>query len=380
MPATAASVALSVAAVSAQSPALTTWNELRNRRTALPSLHQEFNVEQTVTWSTQEKRASKRVDTIDVQGTMWRQTIGPVIHGDAASGDGRELFDIDGSEVVRLSRKDKDRAPAPAVYDFESLDLSKLVVAGQRPCGYTTNDRPCVVFDVRMKDSTTQSLSGLTRIAGGASRLVFDSETGVLVARTYSQPVSRERDRYRVDMAYTLAKVSYDRSPASLFSLSSDLHEVKKFTPWDAKRMNKTLSGKPAPELSVTTLEGTTVSLASLKGKTVLLDFWATWCPPCRVDAPALDRLHAKYGSQLAIVGISVNETREIVETFLKKSPLAFPVVLTTENEMPRPYDVSVFPTYMILDADGNFETAVEGDKGFDGLRGRLKKAGLEVD
>ncbi|HZI78987.1 MAG TPA: TlpA disulfide reductase family protein, partial [Vicinamibacterales bacterium] len=145
-------------------------------------------------------------------------------------------------------------------------------------------------------------------------------------------------------------------------------------------RMNAALSGKAAPDLSVTTLDGATVSLASLKGKTVLLDFWATWCPPCRVDAPALEKLHKTYGSQLAVVGISVNETREVVEAFLKKNPHSFPIALSSENDLPRPYEVAVFPTYIILDAEGNFEAAVEGDKGFDGLRSRLRKAGLDVD
>jgi len=121
--------------------------------------------------------------------------------------------------------------------------------------------------------------------------------------------------------------------------------------------------------------------VSNLKGKTVLLDFWATWCPPCVADAPALDKLYRKYGEKdLMIIGISVNEERDIVEQFLKKHPHTFPVVLTSENEMPRPYQIGLFPTYMVIAPDGTLSTAVEGDQGFGELRKFLQKAGMETD
>jgi thiol-disulfide isomerase/thioredoxin len=108
------------------------------------------------------------------------------------------------------------------------------------------------------------------------------------------------------------------------------------------------------------------VSLAAASGKTVLLDFWTTWCPPCRADAPALDKLYEKYGERdLMIVGISVSEERAIVEKFLTEHPHNFPVALTTENEMPRPYQIGLFPTYIVINPDGTLASAVEGEKGF---------------
>ena len=144
--------------------------------------------------------------------------------------------------------------------------------------------------------------------------------------------------------------------------------------------MKAQLAGTPAPELNLTTLDGNPLSLESLKGRTVLLDFWATWCPPCRVDGPALDKLHARYGAQLVIIGLSVGEDRAVVEKYAKERPHQFSIALTAENELPRHYDVVALPTYVIIDAEGNLDTAVEGDRGFDGLRTRLKQAGLDVD
>lgn len=168
----------------------------------------------------------------------------------------------------------------------------------------------------------------------------------------------------------------------SLFHLpSDDIFEVKELSRWNAAKIKKQLAGKAAPELALTDIHGKSVTLSDFKGKTVLLDFWTTWCPPCRADAPALDKLYHKYGGQdLMVVGISVNEDRAIVEKFLTEHPHSSPIVLTTENEMPRPYQIGVFPTYIVIERDGTFAAAVEGDQGFSDLRKLLKKAGLEAE
>ena len=159
------------------------------------------------------------------------------------------------------------------------------------------------------------------------------------------------------------------------------MREVKELSRWNASKIKKQLAGKLAPELNAMDIQGKPVSLAAFKGKTVLLDFWTTWCPPCRADAPALDKLYQRYSEkELMIVGISVSEERPIVEKFLQEHPHTFPVVLTTENEMPRPYQIAIFPTYMVIDPDGNLTAAVEGDQGFGELRKLLKKAGLDTD
>ena len=67
-------------------------------------------------------------------------------------------------------------------------------------------------------------------------------------------------------------------------------------------KTRKQLSGKAAPELNVTDMQGKPLTLAAFQGKTVLLDFWTTWCPPCRADGAALDKLHQKYGGKDVMV------------------------------------------------------------------------------
>jgi hypothetical protein len=75
-----------------------------------------------------------------------------------------------------------------------------------------------------------------------------------------------------------------------------------------------------------------------------------------------------------------VGEDRTIVEKYLQKHPHSYPVVLSSENQMPRPYEIGVFPTYLIIGSDGTLMTAEEGDKGFAKLRKELEKAGMETE
>jgi thiol-disulfide isomerase/thioredoxin len=168
----------------------------------------------------------------------------------------------------------------------------------------------------------------------------------------------------------------------TLFSLpASATKEVKELPRWNAEKIKKQLAGKTAPDLALTDIQGKPIKLSELKGKTVLLDFWATWCGPCRADGPSLDKLYQKYGDKnLAVIGISVDEERPVVQKFLSEHPHKYAIVLTTENEMPRAYQIGVFPTYIVIDSEGNVASATEGDKGFSELRRLLKKAGLETD
>src|SRR5262249_47521737 len=157
------------------------------------------------------------------------------------------------------------------------------------------------------------------QVLSGNARNMFDIETGLLIASRTVEAIDNGKIQYQLDVTRILKRISYG-APADvgLFKPpSDDFHEVKELSPWNAAKMKKELAGKAAPDLTVTDLKSEPVTLSALKGKTVLLDFWTTWCPPCRADATALDRLYKKYGGKdLAIVGISVSEEREIVEKF----------------------------------------------------------------
>jgi thiol-disulfide isomerase/thioredoxin len=87
--------------------------------------------------------------------------------------------------------------------------------------------------------------------------------------------------------------------------------------------------GNFAPELTLENLAGKQVKLTSLRGKPVLLNFWATWCGPCRSEMPTLDSISKRYGSKgLVVIGVDVNERRNLVENFLKNTPVHYDIWL----------------------------------------------------
>jgi thiol-disulfide isomerase/thioredoxin len=113
-------------------------------------------------------------------------------------------------------------------------------------------------------------------------------------------------------------------------------------------------TGKDAPAFSVLSLDGKPFSLESLKGKTVLLDFWATWCGPCKRSLPTLEKIHHDYASSdFVILGVDVGENRETVANFLKTNPMPYPVIIGADSGITTAYAVKVIPTYVLIGPDG---------------------------
>jgi len=110
---------------------------------------------------------------------------------------------------------------------------------------------------------------------------------------------------------------------------------------------------KPAPALVVTELDGQTFDLAKLKGKVVLVNYWATWCAPCKKDMPKLDAFYRSHQQAMAMIGISVDRERDLPKVRKVMASLAYPVALlkdVTVDGFGQPEGV---PITWIIDADG---------------------------
>jgi len=111
--------------------------------------------------------------------------------------------------------------------------------------------------------------------------------------------------------------------------------------------------GQPAPEFTLADLEGKTHSLKDYRGKVVLLDFWATWCGPCRVSTPALGRLHQKLKARnFAVLSISVDDSADPVKKYVKKQNVPF-LTLMADSNVQAEYRVRAIPTFVLVDAEG---------------------------
>jgi cytochrome c biogenesis protein CcmG/thiol:disulfide interchange protein DsbE len=108
------------------------------------------------------------------------------------------------------------------------------------------------------------------------------------------------------------------------------------------------------PEIGLKDLSGKTVDAASLSGKVVIVDFWATWCAPCREELPELQKFHKKYAAQgLVIIGVSVDKEPDNIKSFLQKLQVTFPVVHDVGHQVTGKYAPPKMPSSYIIDRKG---------------------------
>jgi thiol-disulfide isomerase/thioredoxin len=118
----------------------------------------------------------------------------------------------------------------------------------------------------------------------------------------------------------------------------------------------------PAPDFSLSTRDGGTVSLSSLKGQVVLINFWATWCGPCRKEMPLLEQIAKKYGPLgFTLLGVNVEEDSRLFDVFLKDVPVTFPILLDPANGVSKLYDVAAMPSTVIVDRQGRVRYVHQG-------------------
>ncbi len=112
--------------------------------------------------------------------------------------------------------------------------------------------------------------------------------------------------------------------------------------------------GKPAPTATLKTLEGKDFNLEDLKGKVVVLSFWASWCRPCRGEMPELDRVYSDFKDKgVVVVGVNVDRESAKAQAFLRAHPVSFPILLDPNALLLGRYDVGSMPTSYVIDRKG---------------------------
>ena len=101
-------------------------------------------------------------------------------------------------------------------------------------------------------------------------------------------------------------------------------------------------------------LGGGNTTLSSLRGKVVVLNFWATWCPPCRVEMPSMETLYQRYKDQgLEMLAVNLRENRNVVQQFIQRYGYTFPIPLDLDGMVSSRYGIEAIPTTFIIDRDG---------------------------
>ena len=129
---------------------------------------------------------------------------------------------------------------------------------------------------------------------------------------------------------------------------------------------------KIAPDFSLSDLDGRTVRLSDLRGKVVLVNLWATWCPPCLAEMPDLAALYKAHQAEgLVILGVNDQEYEETVAEFLARNPLPYPVLLDPDSRVSRVYGVDYLPASFVIDRRGVLRATLAGQS----ARVRLESA-----
>lgn len=225
---------------------------------------------------------------------------------------------------------------------------------------------------VKVADDTVIGGDALPTLTFAASdgrivNLAFDAKTSLLRQARYDMSdLLRKRGAEKVVKA--LITISYDQVNPNVVVEAARFAWMPPATAQQANDANDAgeaavaLQGQPAPDFTLTGVDGKPVTLSSLKGHVVLLDFWATWCGPCVKSLPELDALYqARKDSGMQVLAINAGEEKDVVTTFLKEKKLTLPVLLDTDQAAVEKFGIGAFPTTIIISPGGTVSKVFVG-------------------
>ncbi|MGG3452107.1 redoxin domain-containing protein [Domibacillus aminovorans] len=162
-----------------------------------------------------------------------------------------------------------------------------------------------------------------------------------------------------------------------LFNLYSD-KEVAENNKAGAAAVNSdnysTEEGGGTPDFKVQTMDGKEVKLSDYKGKKVFLNFWTTWCPPCKEEMPNMQTFYRKKPANVEILAVNIEESNERVNEFAKEYQLTFPILLDKDGDVSKTYDVYTIPTTFVLNEEGIIHQKIIGPMDENMMNGLIKE------
>jgi len=264
---------------------------------------------------------------------------------------------------------------ALAVPDLEQLDQLEWTVASRQVVSQTSGQVECIRLcrTATMGDTVNTFVSHDTLWVDTASNLVVRQST-----RNVVKPTNEI-----LEMTVDWEQIQVKTPPAdSLFTFAPpagskrvDAAALSRMRP--SATLPPQAAGTPAPSFTLPDVKGTNVSLADLKGRVVLIDFWATWCGPCLIELPHVQKLHQEYaGKGLTVLAIT-SEASERALPFLEKSGYTFRCLVDAGLIVARKYGVRAIPFTVVIGRDGTIVEQMTGLQSEASLRTALKKAGL---
>ena len=237
--------------------------------------------------------------------------------------------------------------------------------------------RSCFVVEVEVQgaeDSRNEEILPRTLWIEKARYLVLKETSG---SRRES-PEFEGRLETKQSLTLSLAKINQSL-PDNLFVFQPPAGAKEISLPGVARSRRYSLEGEVARNFTLRDLKGEPITLTGLRGKVVLLNFWATWCGPCRTEMPFIDQLQKEYQQQgLVVFGIT-DEEPEIAQKYLARNRISFPSLFDRQQEVAALYQVRAIPTIFVINREGKIVYQGIGVSREDALKTALKDAGITV-
>jgi peroxiredoxin len=282
----------------------------------------------------------------------WRRELtgGAETRIDIASGQIRWTVYPQSNEYVKTGQGAVAR---PFLYDLLDKGRSTPEIIRQERLG----PAECTVVQIRLGRGVTQELW-------------IDDRTHLIRKDITDEPGSAPGSATRRETTYTVAQTGERISEEAFTYMPEATHAVNRTEA--ANRATETLIGKPAPDITLRDLDGGTIRLRDLRGKAVLLDFWATWCAYCREALPTIELYHRGLQNKGLIVYGVDDESNETVRPYLLKYGYTMPSLWDEHREAVRRFRVEAWPTTVLIDRDGivvYYGTGAENEKLRDAIR-----------
>ncbi|MFC4618813.1 thiol-disulfide oxidoreductase ResA [Camelliibacillus cellulosilyticus] len=111
--------------------------------------------------------------------------------------------------------------------------------------------------------------------------------------------------------------------------------------------------GDQAPNFSLKTLDGKTVKLSDFRGKGVVLNFWGSWCEPCKYEMPFINEAYQKRPKNVEVLGVNIQESPIVVQNFVRQDHIGFPILLDSKGSVTEAYNIQPIPTTFLIDKNG---------------------------
>jgi thiol-disulfide isomerase/thioredoxin len=256
--------------------------------------------------------------------------------------------------------------------------LSATIV-GEEPVEVDGLKIDCYVVEAKLNDI---SLPASIEMTGAVQKLWIDKISKLSLKQTLTATMKGGAltAPMQMNQAVTVLSQKLDAPVAdSLFTFTAP-EGAKQVTEFKGPvKANADLTGQVAADFKLKSIDGKEFSLQDLRGKVVLLDFWATWCGPCRRDLPVIEKLHREFNAKgLVVLGLTTGEDAETLNKFLLTTKLSYPILLAAETGTSQSYSVNAFPTVVLIDREGKIAFYHVGAGSESALRESLAKLGFE--